>query len=78
MCYIADEQKLNLSPGKYTVQVKLADKVKGGQEGTLVAYSDKFIEFVPKGNKKILNEVFLALGEASELKDQKGEGCLMS
>lgn len=77
-CFIDDDQKLTLAPGKYIVQVKLAEKTKGGAEGTLQIYSEDFLEFVPRGHKKILNEVFLTLGEGNDFKDQSGEGCQMA
>ena len=76
ICYISEEGNVNLEPGTYLIQVKvMAKSSKSICQGTLIAYSNKPLTFKPVENKKVLEEVFVSLGESNDMKEPCGAGC---
>ena len=76
ICYISEEGNVNLESGTYLIQVKvMAKSSKSICQGTLVAYSNKPLTFKPVENKKVLEEVFVSLGESNDMKEPCGVGC---
>jgi len=76
ICYINDEENLNLDPGKYYIQVKgIAKSHKSAHQGILTTYSSHPVSFTPTPNKTVLENIFISFGKASRLREPCGPGC---